>query len=102
MAVARETLACTLEGKELEERVRAWMEVASRARDRKVEPGRIVSVYPRDTALRERLRELIAAEAECCTFLKFSIAEGHDTMTIELRLPEEMTPMFSSLLQTGS
>ena len=99
MAFPQETLACTLEGKELEERVRAWSEVASQGRARKIEPGRIVSVYPRDAALRTRLDQLIEAEAECCTFLKFNIEDGDDSMTVELRLPEEMTPMFTALLQ---
>jgi hypothetical protein len=101
MALSQETIACTLEGKELEERVRDWSEVAARARDRKIEPGRIVSIYPRDADLRMRLEQLIVAEADCCTFLEFSIQEGPDTMTVELRLPEEMTPVFAALLRTG-
>jgi hypothetical protein len=102
MALPEETIACTLEGKELEERVRAWSEIASQARDRKFEPGRIVSVYPRDAALLMRLEQLIAAEAECCPFLKFNIEDGDDSITVELRLPEELMPVFAGLLGIDS
>jgi hypothetical protein len=50
----------------------------------------IVAVYPNDAQLLDRLRELIAAEAECCSFLRFSVEETPDATLTELRLPEEL------------
>lgn len=99
MSGRTEAVACALQGDDLVERVQAWMAVASQGLDRRAEPGRIVSTYPRDRELLARIEQLIAAEAECCPFLKFRIEEQPDEMIVELQLPEELTPAFAALLQ---
>ncbi len=53
-------------------------------------------MYPNDPQLRHRLRELIAAEAECCSFLRFDLHERPDTIVTEVRLPEELDDDASS------
>jgi hypothetical protein len=83
-------LTCSLDGTELTTRLDAWQEVVARATSRGVEDGRVVAVYPKDAQILARLRELIAAEAECCSFLHFSLEETPDAIVTELRLPEEM------------
>ena len=83
-------LSCSLEGPELLDRVDAWREVVQRARTRAVEGDRVVAVYPNDAQILERLRELIAAEDECCSFLLFDVEETPDAIVTELRLPEEL------------
>jgi hypothetical protein len=83
-------LACRLDGAELVDRVEAWREVVQRATSRGVEGDRVVAVYPNDAQLLGRLRELIAAEAECCSFLRFSVEETPDAILTELQLPEEL------------
>lgn len=81
-------LACSLGGSELIERIGEWASVTSRASSRQVAEGRVVSVYPADPQLLRRLQELIAAEAECCSFLKFEIQHDADKIVVELRVPD--------------
>jgi hypothetical protein len=93
-----ETMACSLSGPELVERIGEWAQVTSRATSRRVEGGRITSTYPRDEQLLERLRALIAAEAECCSFMQFSVEEQPDQVVVELRVPEHMAGMLALML----
>ena len=84
-------LACSLDDAELLDRIEAWREVVQRATSRAVEGDRVVAVYPNDAQLLGRLRELIAAEAECCSFLRFNLEETSDAILTKLRLPEELS-----------
>ena len=81
-------LACSLDGTELTTRLGAWRQVVVRATTRHVEDGRVVAVYPNDPQLRDRLRELIALEGECCSFLRFDVEERPDAIVMELELPD--------------
>jgi hypothetical protein len=83
-------IACRLDGADLADRIEAWREVVQRATSRGVEGDCVVAVYPNDAQLLDRLRELIAAEAECCSFLRFSLEATPDAILTELRLPEEL------------
>ena len=82
--------ACSLPGPELLDRIEAWRDVVARATSRGIENDRVVAVYPKDARLLGRLRELVAAEAECCSFLLFDVEETPDAIVTELRLPEGM------------
>jgi hypothetical protein len=88
MNIPSQPLACRLDGAELVDRIEAWREVAQRATSRRVEGDRVVAFYPKDAQILGRLRELIAAEAECCSFLHFRLEETPDAILTELRLPE--------------
>jgi hypothetical protein len=90
METPSQPLACSLNDDEFLDRVEAWREVVQRATSRGVEGDRVVAVYPNDAQLLGRLRELIAAEAECCAFLRFSLEETPDAILTDLRLPEEL------------
>jgi hypothetical protein len=90
MATPPRPLSCSLNGDELFDRIEAWRELVQRATSRGVEGDRVVAVYPNDAQLLGRLRELIAAEAECCAFLRFSLEETPDAILTELRLPEAL------------
>jgi hypothetical protein len=81
-------LACSLDGMELTARIDAWREVMGRATTRRVEDGRVVATYPNEPQLRDRLRELIALEGECCSFLRFDLRERPDAIVTELHVPE--------------
>jgi hypothetical protein len=83
-------LECRLDAADLVDRIEAWREVVQRATSRGLEGDCVVAVYPKDAQLLGRLRELIAAEAECCSFLHFSLEETPDTILTELRLPEDL------------
>jgi hypothetical protein len=81
-----------LEDAELGARIEAWQEVVARATSRHVADGRVVATYPNDAQILARLRELIAAEAECCSFLRFRLEETPDAIVTELRLPDDLSP----------
>ncbi|MGH2747166.1 MAG: hypothetical protein ACRDKB_04510 [Actinomycetota bacterium] len=93
-----ETLACSLSGPDLVQRIREWTEVASHAQSRHVEKGRIVSTYPNDHQLIQRLRQLIEAEAECCPFMKFDVQLNADEVVVELNVPDEMSEALAVML----
>ena len=93
-----ETLACTLSGPELAERIREWGQVAAHATSRRVEKSRIVSTYPRDDELLQQLEKLIAAEAECCPFMEFAIDLGQEEFEVELRVPDDMGEALAVML----
>lgn len=93
-----EAVACTLSGPELLGRIKEWRDLASHALSRRVEMGRVLSTYPNDDQLLDRLRELIAAEAECCSFMKFSIEQRDDEMVVELTVPDEMSEAVAVML----
>jgi hypothetical protein len=100
------TLTCSLQGSELVAHVNAWKQVVNRATSRRTEDDRILATYPNDSELLQQLRELIAAEAACCSFLEFSIEERPDEIRTELRfpkdLPDPMKTMIAALVGTGS
>ncbi len=82
----------------------AWRQVVSRATSHDIHYGRvvatypIVATYPKDARLLDRLHELIAAEAECCPFLEFTVEERPDSVLTELRLPEETPARMRTLI----
>jgi hypothetical protein len=98
MATPAHASACTLEGSELLARMRAWQEVTSQATSRRVEDTRIVATYPNDALLLQQLRELIEAEAACCSFLEFGLEEKADSVETELRFPQEMPADMRTLI----
>ena len=90
MALPAQPLACSLDGTELTARLDAWHQIAARASASRVEQSRVVAVYPNEPELRDRLRELIALEAECCSFLRFDVEERPHAIVIELQLPDDV------------
>jgi hypothetical protein len=71
------------------ERMDAWRDISSRAIARKVESTKITSEYPPEPLLAQRLKDLIAAEGVCCSFLEFDMREERDRTVVELEFPEE-------------
>ncbi len=92
-----ESLGCSLEGQELSDRVGEWARLMARATSRRVEKGRIVSTYPREKNLLDQLNALIAAEAECCSFMNFRVEEQPDQVVVELSVPDEMSEALNSI-----
>jgi len=63
--------------------------VAAQGRTVDVTDDRVVAVYPHSEALLHDLRALVAAEAECCSFLTFTIEERGDQLVSELSYPPQ-------------
>lgn len=84
------TCGCSLTGPGLVERINEWAEVALHATQRTVSNGRIVSTYPQDQQLLERLRNLVAAEADCCPSIQFTIRETPEGFEVEIQVPDNV------------
>jgi hypothetical protein len=91
-------LTCSLARPDLVDRIEAWRDVVARATTRRVEGDRVLAVYPKDAQLLGRLRDLIAAEAECCAFLRFDVHERPDSIVTELRLPDDLADSTRTLI----
>ena len=95
------SVSCALNPSEMGERLSAWRAVSSRAVSRENDAGRITSVYPSDPDVTTQLKELIAAEALCCSFLNFEVEERDGHTVVELTFPEEARPLVESVLANG-
>lgn len=81
---------CTLSTDALESRLTDWREVMRQAlRREQPREGVTVADYPHEPALRARLDALIAAEGECCTFLRFDVEEREEFVRLTLHHPPE-------------
>lgn len=83
------TCSCSLDLSDLSRRLDAWRRVAAQGRTVEVTDDRVVAVYPRREALLADLRALVDAEAECCSFLTFTIEERGDDIVSELSYPPD-------------
>ena len=93
---------CTLNSAEIVERVNEWRSVSSRAISREVHGERITSIYPPDPDVTRPLKDLIAAETICCSFLKFDVHEyAHETV-VELTFPEEARALIERVMALPS
>ncbi len=79
-------LGCSLDDQELAARTEQWRKVSARAQSRRTAPGRVVATYPKDDKLLGEIRRLIAAEAECCPSMQFTVDEQPDRVVVELRV----------------
>ena len=93
---------CTLDSGEMVERVNAWRDISSKATTRKVESTKITSEYPPDPLLAQRLKDLIAAEAVCCSFLKFDLRQEPDRTVVELEFPEDARVLVEGVIAAPS
>ena len=50
-----------------------------------------------DETTRERLEAIIAAEATCCSFLRFELADEADTLTLTITAPAGAEPVAHDL-----
>ena len=89
--------ACSLDEMALAERLAQWRTLASAGVPVATEAGRSVSDYPNRPDIAQRLRELIAAERDCCSFLDFTVEERGEHLRVELRYPPEFETMLAQV-----
>ena len=93
-----EGATCSLSPAALSDRRGAWRSLAAHALHRDVEPGRVLSTYPKRDEIAQRLAELVEAEKACCPFLEFDIREGDSVIEVELRYPSEFGATVAAVL----
>lgn len=93
-----EACRCSLTPEGLIRRANEWRELGKHSLSRTVEGGVVVSTYPPDPEVAQRLDELIAAEAECCTFLSFEVRPSPEGIEVSLRYPPGFEPMLALVI----
>jgi hypothetical protein len=98
-----EPIACTLDRGAYRARLRGLAAFAQRAlqsRERSGERERLTFDGSRETE--RELREIVAAEAQCCPFLRMDISRVDDRLVLEIAAPSEARPIVEALFASGS
>jgi hypothetical protein len=62
-----------------------------------------VRVRLRDTPeIERRVRELVAAESECCAFLDFTLGRDDDAIVLEIAGPDEARPVIDGFFSPAT
>lgn len=81
-------IVCSLDGGELAERLASIAKVgASSLISDRVEGGGRVLRFRKGPATRCRLEDIVAAEAECCSFLELALRERGDELVLSISAP---------------
>jgi hypothetical protein len=79
-------IACSLTGDGQRERLDEWKSLLADAYSREQLTTGMRFRFPADLA--ERVRTLAAAEHECCSFLRFDLAEAGDALVLTVETDE--------------
>jgi hypothetical protein len=88
-------VACSLNAGDQRARLEAWRSLLSSASSRAEMPEGMCYVFRPPSEFAQRVRDLAAAEHDCCKFLDFEIVEQSD----ELRLTVTSHPVGQAALQ---
>jgi hypothetical protein len=81
-------VACSLGAVELEQRLAAIAEVGAEGLiSRDLEGERHLLRFRSNAATRQRLEAIVAAEAECCSFLDLSLKEEEGELVLSIAAP---------------
>jgi hypothetical protein len=91
-------IACTLSTRDYAARTRETHELARRALVSRepIPDGARLTFEPGADTERE-LREIIAAEARCCAFLRMDLRPAADALVLEVTGPAEAEPIIAEL-----
>ena len=91
-------IACTLTPAEYTDRTTELRELADDAlRSRTSIPGGERLVFAPGAETEQRLREVVAAEAECCSFLRMDLRRVGDGLGLDIEGPQEARPIIAEL-----
>jgi hypothetical protein len=91
-------IACSLAAGDLQRRLATIAGIgADGLTDRRLEDGRHVLRFRADDATRRRLDEIVAAEADCCSFLDLAVVEDGDELILTIAAPREAQPVADDL-----
>jgi hypothetical protein len=83
-------IACSLGAGDLKQRLAAIAAIGSASlRDRETDGGRHLLRFGADEATRRRLEEIVAAEAECCSFLDLILEERGSELVLSIAAPQD-------------
>jgi hypothetical protein len=83
-------IACSLSAGDLKQRLSAIAEIGEESLiDHATEDGRHLLCFRCDAETRKRLEEIVAAEAECCSFLGLTLEERGGTLILSVTAPQD-------------
>lgn len=83
-------IACSLSAGDLKQRLAAIAEIGEESLvDHETDDGRHLLRFRSDAETRKRLEEIVAAEAECCSFLDLALGERGGELILSLAAPQE-------------
>lgn len=91
-------IACSLGTGELEDRLAAIAAIgADSLVRRETEGARHLLHFRSDPATRSRLERIVAAEAQCCSFLELELGERDGELTLAISAPRNGQPLADEL-----
>jgi hypothetical protein len=83
-------VACSLDAGELQQRLAAIAEVGTDSLiSREIVSDCHLLRFRPDAATRQRLEDIVAAEARCCSFLDLSLSESEGELILTIAAPED-------------
>jgi len=93
-------ISCSLSAGELKQRLAAIAEVgAGSLISRDIEGDRHLLYFWASVKARQRLEDIIAAEAECCAFLDLSLIEEGDQLVLSIAAPKDARALADGLAE---
>jgi MerR family copper efflux transcriptional regulator len=77
-------IACSLDATGQEARLAEWQELLGQAASREETPDGARFTFVADERDEQRIRELAAAEHECCAFLEFDVTRREDQVVMSV------------------
>jgi hypothetical protein len=91
-------IACSLSSSDYAARKGDTAQIARRAlRSREPVPAGARLTFAAEAQTERDLRAVIAAEAECCSFLHFDLDRDGDTLRLEVTGPDQAQPIIAEL-----
>jgi hypothetical protein len=91
-------IACTLSGADYVERTQDTAALSRRAlRSQEPIPDGTRLTFEASADTERQLREVVAAEARCCAFLRMDLQPGEDALVLEITGPAEAQPIIAEL-----
>lgn len=91
-------IACTLRPTEYSDRASQLRELAERAlRSREMLADGERLTFAPGLETEHRLREAVAAEASCCSFLRMDLRSDDDALVLDITGPAEARPIIAEL-----
>jgi hypothetical protein len=91
-------IACTLTATDYTARTEATAELARRAlRSREPIPNGTRLTFEASADTERQLRDVIAAEARCCAFLRLDLRPTADALVLDVTGPAEAQPIIAEL-----
>ena len=94
-------IACTLSAGSMKGRIAEWKSLLAHVEQREPIDGGIRSVFAASVPIDELMR-LVAAEQDCCQFLRFAITVDTRGAALEVRAPDDALLIVESMFGTPS